>query len=367
MKRSSMLGEAADSPVFQRAELLRARATQPVSPWSLAVGVGGAALIGLVVFASMSSERRARVQAPSQPAPAAAVVAPVETPVVMAQTPPPPPPPVYISPPPAAAPPPPVADLVTPHWRAPAMVVDLTDPAAPAEASRALIPVAAGAPAPAAADDTHLSAEERFSARVDASQVETAHATRLRDPSRTAPQGTMIPAVLETALNSDLPGSVRAVVSRDVRGFDGTQVLIPRGSKLIGQYRSGVAAGQTRAFVVWSRVLTPSGVSIDVGSAGTDRLGRGGLEGETDTHFFQRFGAAILLSVMSAGLQAASHNSTGDTAVIIGSPQQASNIADIALQKQIDIPPTIKVMQGAPLQVFVARDLDFSGLAPAKP
>ena len=172
--------------------------------------------------------------------------------------------------------------------------------------------------------------------------------------------------VLETAINSDLPGFVRAIVSRDVRGFDGTTVLVPRGSKLIGQYRSGVALSETRAFVVWSRILTPDGVSIDIASPGTDRLGRGGLDGETDTHFFQRFGSAILLSVMSAGLNALSDHGN-NTAIIIGSSQQASQVASIALQKQIDIPVTITVPQGTPLQVFVTRDLDFSGIAAAKP
>jgi type IV secretion system protein VirB10 len=174
----------------------------------------------------------------------------------------------------------------------------------------------------------------------------------------------VIPAVLETAINSDLPGFVRAVVSRDVRGFDGTTVLIPRGSKLIGQYRSGVALSQTRAFVVWSRVITPDGVSIDIGSPGTDQLGRGGLEGETDTHFFERFGSAILLSVMGAGLDRLADSGNNDsTAIIIGSQQQASQVASIALQKQIDIPTTITVPQGTPLQVFVTRDLDFAGVS----
>jgi type IV secretion system protein VirB10 len=210
-----------------------------------------------------------------------------------------------------------------------------------------------------------LSEDERFSARIAGSAVDVAHASRIRDLSHTAPQGTVIPGVLETAINSDLPGFVRAVVSRDVRGFDGTNVLIPRGSKLIGQYRSGVALSQTRAFVVWSRIITPDGVSIDIGSPGTDQLGRGGLEGETDTHFFERFGGAILLSVMGAGLDALTERNNS-TAVIIGSQQQASQVANTALQKQIDIPATIKVPQGTPLQVFVTRDLDFAGVATTK-
>ncbi|MGQ4828530.1 TrbI/VirB10 family protein, partial [Enterococcus faecalis] len=79
--------------------------------------------------------------------------------------------------------------------------------------------------------------------------------------------------------NSDLPGFVRAVVSRDVTGFDGNRVLIPAGSRLIGQYRSGLAAGQSRAFVIWTRMIRPDGVSVALGSPVTDTLGRAGLGG----------------------------------------------------------------------------------------
>jgi type IV secretion system protein VirB10 len=144
-------------------------------------------------------------------------------------------------------------------------------------------------------------------------------------------------------------------------------VLIPRGSKLIGEYKSGVAVGQSRAFVIWSRLLTPAGVSINLASPATDRLGRGGLNGETNTHFIQRFGAAILLSVISAGLQAlADQNGNSVNAIVIGSPQQATNVATVALQKDIDIPTTITVPQGKDIRVFVARDLDFSDVYQAR-
>ncbi|HEX5776354.1 MAG TPA: TrbI/VirB10 family protein [Caulobacteraceae bacterium] len=237
------------------------------------------------------------------------------------------------------------------RWRSPALVVDLSSPAAPR-------PMALAQNDTQPPPEPRLSAEEAFASRVTSGGANTARATRLRDTARIAPQGTMIPAVLETAINSDLPGSVRAVVSQDVRGFDGSTVLIPRGSKLIGQYRSGVALGQSRAFVVWSRILTPDGVSIDVGSPATDPLGRGGLEGETDTHFFQRFGGAILLSVMSAGIEAM-RGGGDNTSIIIGSPEQAGRLAELAPK---EIPVTVKVMQGSPLQVFVTRDLDFSGV-----
>jgi type IV secretion system protein VirB10 len=272
-----------------------------------------------------------------------------------------PPPPVF-SPATAAA----TGPDETVRWRAPAMVVDIADAGAPAatmgEATLATAAPAKPVAAPLTGSAAKISADESFAEKVEGSTAETARATRLTDLQLVAPQGTVIPAIMETALNSDLPGFVRAVVSRDVRGFDGSKVLIPRGSKLIGQYRAGVAVGQSRAFVVWSRVLTPEGVSVDIGSPGTDRLGQGGVAGETNTHFFRRFGSAILLSVLGGGVDAIANNGRSSTAIVIGSPQQATNVAAIALQKEIDIPDTISVPQGAPIRVFVARDLDFSGV-----
>ncbi|HEY0267179.1 MAG TPA: type IV secretion system protein VirB10 [Rhizomicrobium sp.] len=335
------------SPVFDHA-MPHPGLVRGGSGWGMGLAVVGACVLGVVTFMSLSGARQARQQpapqvaAAPKPRPAPIVAPPQPAPIVVAQ-----------------AAPPPAVQQVPPDTsaHAPAIVVDFSQaPGATATAA------SAGAPAADknAANDDKLSADERFSARVNGSGVDVAHASRLHDLTHTAPQGTVIPAILETAINSDLPGFVRAVVSRDVRGFDGSTVLIPRGSKLVGQYRSGVALSQTRAFVVWSRILTPDGVSIEIGSPGTDQLGRGGLEGETDTHFFERFGSAILLSVMGAGLNALTEPNN-NTAIIIGSTQQANQVASIALQKQIDIPVTIKVPQGTPLQVFVTRDLDFAG------
>ena len=99
------------------------------------------------------------------------------------------------------------------------------------------------------------------------------------NPATTVTEGTMIPAVLETAINTDVPGYVRAVVSQDVRSFDGTTVLIQRGSRLIGQYQSGVQQGQKRAYVVWTRLIRPDGASINIASpaVGFDGRNRWGI------------------------------------------------------------------------------------------
>jgi type IV secretion system protein VirB10 len=174
-------------------------------------------------------------------------------------------------------------------------------------------------------------------------------------------QGAMIAAVLETALDSDLQGFARAVVSRDVRSFDGMAVLIPRGSRVIGEYRPATAQGQTRAFVIWTRVLRPDGVSIQIGSPATDPLGRAGLSGSVDTHFFERFGGAILLSVVNAGATALAGSPS--TEVVVGSSQQATGLAATASAfAPQNIAPTIKVPQGSPIRIFVARDLEFTNV-----
>jgi len=352
------MSDGPDSAVFTRGMAPKVRQTS--SPWSLAMGMIGALLMGGIALERLSAAREAdtAVVSPSGQPGTAAPVAPTSPPPNSNWAPHGPPPMIRPAPQPSAFPP--VAsgpDAETQRLRAPLMVVDLGD-GAPAVARA----VPGGAvPSP---DDAGRSAEERFAARVSAGNVETSRATRLHDLAHIIAQGTVIPAVLETAINSDLPGSTRAIVSRDVRSFDGSQILIPRGSTLIGQYRNGVAYGQHRAFVIWSRVLTPDGISIDIGSPGTDPLGRGGLSGETDSHFFQRFGSSILLSVLSAGVAAVARGGS-DTAIILGSPLQAQSLASQVPQKN-DIPVTVKVMQGTPMSVFLTRDLDFSDVAAAQ-
>ena len=213
-------------------------------------------------------------------------------------------------------------------------------------------------PGLAGAKNDDLSAEDKFADRVAAGENAPARAVRIANSSFTVPQGAIIAGVLETAINSDLPGYVRAVVSRDVMGFDGRRVLIPSGSRLIGQYRSGLAAGQSRAFIVWTRLTRPDGVTVALGSPVTDPLGRAGLTGKVDTHFLKRFGSAILLSVVESGLGLLQR---GGNDVVVRTADDAKSVAGIALQRDINIPPTVKVAQGTTIRIFTARDLDFSG------
>ncbi len=368
---------AVDSAGALRPEVASASASSP--PWLVG---GGALLLGLLVFFWLSSHRpgppkevrgaaatetasssttsvdaappadlQALEAAARNPAPLPPPPAPVSAPAVVTPT---PVPLIAASPPPAAPATPPV-DPEAQRRRAPSLVVDFGGDSAKTAATAAAGRAGGG-----------LNGDEQFSARVTTAEADRSRAVMLRGKSSVVAQGAVIPAVLETALNSDLPGFTRAVVSRDVRSFDGSTVLIPRGSRLIGQYRSGVAQGASRAFVIWTRVLRPDGASIQIGSNGADELGRAGLAGKVDRHFFERFSGAALLSAISLG-QAALTNGNS-TQVVIGSSSDASSLAGAASAfTPGNISPTIKVAQGTPIRVFVARDLDFSPVEDAAP
>ena len=371
-------------------------------PASAAGPAAGLAILGLAVFFWLSEARAANeqnelalppLQATTTPAPAdppasaqaapAAAAAPAgpfsipnSGPVTLVATPPqqqgyvpfaPPAPPL-----PRVAPP--AADNARERLRAPALVIDLAQAEPPRSGSAqrsdsgvdvrpAIVPVL-GAPS-GPAGDRNLSDTERFSSRVGGEEVEVARAKRMTGLDRLVPQGAIMAGVMETALNSDLPGYARAITSRDVYSFDGSAVLIPAGSRLIGQYKSGVAQGASRVFVLWTRLIRPDGVSIELASPAVDDLGRGGLGGKVNRHFFQRFGGAILTSVLSGGLSAAAAALSGGSTIIVGSAGQATSLAGQATQSS-DIPPTITTRQGAAVRIFVARDLDFSQVGPAR-
>lgn len=176
--------------------------------------------------------------------------------------------------------------------------------------------------------------------------------------SATVPQGTLIPAVLETAINSTGAGFARALVQRDVHGFDGARVLIPRGSRLIGEYASDTNPGQKRAFVNWTRLIRPDGVTIEIGSPATDPVGVGGIRARVNSHFFERFAGSILQTAMLIGGNVAAR-SVGDS-VVVALPGSFPGTA--ATTPATQIPPTLSVRQGTSVSVFVARDLDFSGV-----
>jgi type IV secretion system protein VirB10 len=350
---------AADAQV--RPAVARAHAGLPTP-----VIMAGFGVFGLAVFLWMASHRadaRTRPQAPAKVAVATTALTTPQAPAPVIPGPqftennslPPTPAQITAM---AAEPLPPVPAVdLDQRRRAPTLVVDFGGAPALTKASvDTTAPM--GKTAPAA--DTGLNPDEKFADRLSADDAEPAKASAMRDLDAVIPQGAVIPAVMETAINSDLPGLARAMVTRDIKSFDGSTVLIPRGSRVIGQYRSGVALGASRVFVIWTRVIRPDGVSIQIASPAADPLGRGGLEGRVDRHFFSRFGGSILMSVLNAGV-AAVGNARSTSQIYIGSASQAASMAGTVM-KSDQISPTIQTPQGAPVTIFVARDLDFSSV-----
>jgi type IV secretion system protein VirB10 len=313
--------------------------------FGLAAGVAVVALLGMATLWGMNSARMSGAR-PAPTASQAPQAAPVRTPARLTERPAPKPalkPAVAPQPAPppvlAAQPRPNLAPAPNPYG-SPTVVFDSS-----------ALPAPAG-PAPAGEAGKGNTASD-FASRIGGVGGGPAQARADVDPKTTVTQGTMIPAILETAINTDVPGYVRAVVSQDVRSFDGTRVLVPRSSRLIGQYQSGVQGGQKRAYVIWTRLIRPDGVSVALASPAASFDGSTGLDGKVDSHFFQRFGSAMLLSVVG-GLSAIG---TGGASLILGGGQSA---AAAAVSQGDKIGPTIRVRQGEPIRVFTARDLDFS-------
>ena len=172
------------------------------------------------------------------------------------------------------------------------------------------------------------------------------------------PKGAFVDCTLETALDSTLPGMATCVTASDTFSVDGSVVLLERGTKLVGETRGSVRQGQARIFVLWTQARTPQGVVVDLASPGTDELGRAGLPGEVDRHFFERFGAAMLISLIDGVVQSAVQSSM-DGATVIYNPSTSQDILTEVLRSTVDIPPTVRKQQGDRIQVLVARDLDF--------
>ncbi|MBV7266437.1 type VI secretion protein [Erythrobacter sp. WH131] len=322
--------------------------------FGLAAGVAIVGLLGATTFWAMQSAQIPDQQpvVTADPAPSPQTVAPVRVAPVVA--------PQEMTPRPDPAPAPILANdpnatrvAATNPYASPTMIYDASTAAQGAQLLEAPAAVSSTG-VPSTGDSGAEGAAAAFASRIGGVGGAPAQARAMTNPSTTVTQGTLIPAILETAINTDVPGYVRAVVSQDVRSFDGTKVLVPRSSRLIGQYQSGVQNGQKRAYVIWQRLIRPDGASIDIASPAVAFDGTTGLAGEVDNHFFRRFGSAMLLSVIG-GLSAIG---TGGASVVLGGAGQGA--ASIAAQQDGQIGPTIRVRMGEPIRVFTARDLDFT-------
>ncbi|SIR25276.1 type IV secretion system protein VirB10 [Paracoccus thiocyanatus] len=208
-------------------------------------------------------------------------------------------------------------------------------------------------------DQRRLDGETEF-VRNGAQPATVTQAQTIVNPANTVVQGTLIQAVLETAIDSQLAGPVRALVSEDVHAFDGSRVLIPRGSRLIGRYQSGADIAQQRITIAWDRIILPDNQSVEISAFGGDELGRSGTTGYVDSRFATRFGSAALISLIG-GLPTAAAGSTEDETTadaLEGTAESLQDTTQGVIGEYLALAPVIYVDQGTRVTVMVDRDLE---------
>lgn len=208
--------------------------------------------------------------------------------------------------------------------------------------------------------------------QLDASKdSDRASATPLAHPDTLMQRGTYIRCILETRIVSDIPGYSTCLVSEPVYSFNGHTLLLPKGSKILGAYQGGQQ--QHRVSVIWDRIITPTGIDVNMKSPGMDNLGGAGLPGHYDAHWGSRIGAALLISMLSDAFkyEAAEHGPTTtsiSSGVVTQEPFQSNtaqtvqNLANQAVREAANRAPTVTLNQGTVIYVYVTQDVDFSGV-----
>jgi type IV secretion system protein VirB10 len=184
--------------------------------------------------------------------------------------------------------------------------------------------------------------------------------------------GAVIPSVMVTGINSDLPGSIIAQVSQNVRDTaTGRNLLIPQGSKLFGVYDSRVVYGQERVLVAWNRIVFPDGSAFTLGAMpGSDMAGFAGYADEVNNHYLRIFGSAILMSMISGGMAYTMDSTDGGNSGVNSTPSMQQEMASALsaqlgqatlqlLQKNLNIKPTLEIRPGYQFNVIVTKDLVF--------
>jgi type IV secretion system protein VirB10 len=206
-----------------------------------------------------------------------------------------------------------------------------------------------------------------FGDQLQGSATPRVSATLLGNRSLTVPKGTAFTCALKTKVISAVSGLVGCQVQRNVYSDDGRVLLIERGSHMDGEYRiAAVRPGTVRIPVLWTRIRTPLGVTVDIESPGTGPLGESGIDGHVDNRWMERIGAAMLVSLIDDAveitLRSEPSTSGADTILMPSTTSNASKLAEKVLDSTINIPPLIYQNQGGIVGIYAARDVDFSSV-----
>lgn len=222
----------------------------------------------------------------------------------------------------------------------------------------------AGSAAARAAADLH-SDGGRLGEMLKSMDLASGSASRMKNRSFTLPKGTFINCVMETAVNTSVPGMMSCRIPENVFSMDGRTLLIEAGSRAFGEYRGAVARGMDRIFMLWTSIVTPEGVDIRLDSPASDSLGRMGVTGDVDHHWWARFGNALLFSIIDDSFQFAMEKaSDSDNSINNYSSTDSgmSRFLSDVIRETGQIPPTISMNQGTRVGIFVARNVDLSSV-----
>lgn len=221
-----------------------------------------------------------------------------------------------------------------------------------------------GPAAKAPADEGQYTEEGKFEQMFKGSKLRSGSAHRVKNRALVLPKGTFINCIMETAVDTTVPGMTSCRIPENVFSMDGRTLLIEAGSRAFGEYRGAVAQGLDRIFMLWTQVETPHGVIIDLDSPATDSLGRSGVTGEVDHHWWARFGNALLFSIIDDGFQFAMEKaSDNDNSISYSNTDSGMSqfLAEV-MRETGQIPPTILMNQGTRVGIFVARNIDMSSV-----
>jgi len=215
----------------------------------------------------------------------------------------------------------------------------------------------------AAGNNTGGAGGAKLDERLSPSVLAGTSASLRSDLSMLLRRGTMIPCVQASLIVTNHPSLILCKTTKDIYSANGKVLLVERGSTVIGEQRTGLQRGQKTIYAIWTRIETDKGVSIDVNSPASNALGAAGIDAYIDDHWWERFGNAILLSVIGDTLEGVknyfSQRGNSNTFYPSQSQDTTQNMATEALKNSINIPPTGYSNQGSLLNIFVARDVDF--------
>nr|WP_241021583.1 type IV secretion system protein VirB10 [Burkholderia sp. Ac-20353] len=208
-------------------------------------------------------------------------------------------------------------------------------------------------------------AKDGLDTKLQPSKLETVKAGLMPSRDFLLIAGTTIPCVQGAKIVTDYPGMSTCHVSKDVYSANGKVLLVERGSEVVGEQRQALMQGQARIFVIWTRLTTPAGVKVQLDSPAADALGGSGIPAYVDTHFWTRFGGALMVSLIGDVGQAlsslAANSGGGSNGIQFNNTSSAGeSVAAETLRNTINVPPTAYSKYGSMTTIFVARDVDFS-------